>query len=112
MFTHRLYTSADCALSIMAKAPHPGKSKTRLVPPLSLEEASSLSGCFLRDTANAIAEITQTSVAQGVVVYTPANEENLFREMVTEDFLRFPQRGEMFGERMIFAFQDLFGAGF
>ena len=39
------------ALCIMANAPASGHVKTRLCPPLSLEEAARLYGCFLEDLA-------------------------------------------------------------
>src|SRR5512133_551699 len=43
-----------CALAVMTKAPLAGRVKTRLVPPLTPEEAAELNKCFLRDTAVAI----------------------------------------------------------
>src|SRR6266516_6133926 len=43
-----------CALAIMTTAPHAGRVKTRLVPPLTPEEAAELNKCFLRDTVAAI----------------------------------------------------------
>src|SRR3954465_8282905 len=43
-----------CALGVMTKAPKAGRVKTRLVPPLSAEEAAELNKCFLRDTAMTI----------------------------------------------------------
>jgi rSAM/selenodomain-associated transferase 1 len=43
-----------CALAVMTKAPQAGRVKTRLVPPLTPEEAAELNKCFLRDTAAAI----------------------------------------------------------
>ena len=43
-----------CALGVMTKAPQAGRVKTRLVPPLTPEEAAELNKCFLRDTAAAI----------------------------------------------------------
>lgn len=39
----------DCALVVMAKAPVPGKVKTRLCPDLSPEDASELYSCLLSD---------------------------------------------------------------
>ena len=45
------------ALAVMAKAPRPGKVKTRLAPPLTLEQSAALNTCFLRDTAANIAEV-------------------------------------------------------
>ena len=35
----------------MTKAPQAGRVKTRLIPPLTPEEAAELNKCFLRDTA-------------------------------------------------------------
>ena len=43
-----------CALAVMTKAPEAGRVKTRLVPPLTPEEAAELNKCFLRDTAATI----------------------------------------------------------
>ena len=43
-----------CALAVMTKAPQAGRVKTRLVPPLTPEEAAELNKCFLRDTAASI----------------------------------------------------------
>jgi glycosyltransferase A (GT-A) superfamily protein (DUF2064 family) len=47
-------TPALCALAVMTKAPQAGRVKTRLVPPLTPDEAAELNKCFLRDTAAAI----------------------------------------------------------
>ena len=38
------------ALIVVAKQPSPGKTKTRLSPPLKPEQASKLYECFLTDT--------------------------------------------------------------
>jgi rSAM/selenodomain-associated transferase 1 len=46
---------ASCGIAVMAKASIPGKTKTRLVPPLTLEEAASFNTAFLRDVAANIA---------------------------------------------------------
>lgn len=48
------YARGRCALAVMTKAPQAGRVKTRLVPPLTPEEAAELNKCFLRDTAAAI----------------------------------------------------------
>src|SRR5215475_8725424 len=42
------------ALVVMTKAPQAGLVKTRLVPPLTPEDAADLNKCFLRDTAASI----------------------------------------------------------
>ena len=46
-----------CALAVMAKAPRPGKVKTRLSPPLTLDQTAALNICFLKDTTENIAAV-------------------------------------------------------
>src|SRR6266581_6531807 len=112
---HRLLDSAagvtiaknTCALAVMTKAPRAGQVKTRLVPPLSSEEAAQLNICFLRDTATAIAKACGTT-ARGVGVYTPVGAEAAYAEILPREFNLVPQRGDGFGERLAFAAADLF----
>lgn len=100
-----------CALAVMTKAPRAGQVKTRLVPPLSAEEAAQLSICFLRDTAMAIAEACGAT-ARGVGVYTPIGAELTYIDILPREFELLPQRGDGFGERLAFAAEDLFQCGF
>jgi rSAM/selenodomain-associated transferase 1 len=102
----------SCALAVMTKAPRAGKVKTRLVPPLTKEEAAALNACFLQDLASAISSATLGGKASGVAVYTPRGAEEAYRGILPNDFFLVPQRGETFGERLIFAAEDLFRLGF
>src|ERR1043166_5021934 len=88
-----------CALAVMTKAPHAGRVKTRLVPPLTPEEAAHLNACFLRDTANAIADVTG-DIARGIAVYTPVGAEDAYMDILPHDFDLLLQRGNGFGERL------------
>lgn len=101
-----------CALGIMTKAPRAGAVKTRLVPPLSHEEAAGLSLCFLRDTAANIAHVTFEERAEGVAVYTPVGLERAFDGLLYEGFKLVAQRGEAFGERLFHAAEDLLALGY
>lgn len=107
-------SSRGCALAVMIKAPRAGASKTRLVPPLTHEEAASLSVCFLRDTASNIAAACEAAegAAQGVAVYTPVGAESAFDELLPTNFSLLAQRGENFGERLFHAATDLLACGF
>ena len=67
-----------CALAVMAKAPRPGKVKTRLSPPLTPDQASALNICFIRDTTENIQQVTKASHSAGLVAYTPLGEEAAF----------------------------------
>jgi rSAM/selenodomain-associated transferase 1 len=100
-----------CALAVMTKAPVAGKVKTRLVPPLTREQAAQLNICFLRDTGDAIAKACGTT-ARGVGVYTPVGSEEAYIDTLPRDFELLPQRGDGFGERLAFAAADLFRCGF
>jgi uncharacterized protein len=96
----------------MTKAPRAGKVKTRLIPPLTAEEAADLNICFLRDITAGIEQATQAAKAIGVAVFTPLGAEDSYRGILPADFLLVPQRGQAFGERLLFATEDLFRLGF
>lgn len=120
MSAHKILNPADswrvsaglCALGIMTKVPEPGKVKTRLAPPLMAEEAARLNICFLRDVACSITRAATTAPGHGVGVYTPAGQETAYVDILPNDFFLVPQRGEGFGERLLFALEDLLAVGF
>jgi len=66
----------------MAKAPAVGRVKTRLVPPLSHDEAAALGGCFLRDVTANIALAGRSVPIDGFVAYAPAGSEALFEPVI------------------------------
>src|SRR6476659_6554760 len=124
-----------CALAVMTKAPQAGRVKTRLVPPLTPEEAAELNKCFLRDTVAAISSACSrrpvgdekkmdfkpesrashseaATAACGIAVYTPVGAESAYTDILSADFSLLPQRGDGFGERLYFAVEDLFKCGF
>jgi rSAM/selenodomain-associated transferase 1 len=118
---HRAAKSFDgcSALALMTKAPRAGQVKTRLVPPLTNEEAAQLNRCFLHDTGAAISvccsDLTAPAAGRqnvrGVAVYTPLGAEPDYADILPVDFSLLPQRGESFGERLYFAAEDLFKCG-
>lgn len=121
-----------CALAVMTKAPQAGRVKTRLVPPLTSEEAAELNKCFLRDTTAAISVVCSrrsvsdagnrydagasrseaATAACGIAVYTPVGAEWAYTDILPPGFSLLAQRGEKFGERLYFAVEDLFKCGF
>jgi rSAM/selenodomain-associated transferase 1 len=84
------------ALIVVAKQPVPGKTKTRLSPPLSHEQASALYECFLRDTLD---QMRQVDEVQRVVAYLPAEADGHFRQLAP-DFQLTPQDGQDLGVRL------------
>ncbi len=102
-----------CAFTVMAKAPIPGRVKTRLTPPLSPEQAAALNKAFLRDTLGNLQEAArEVGEANCVVSYTPVGEEARFQGVLPATALLLPQRGQGFGERLLLTATDLFACGF
>ncbi len=98
-----------CALTVMAKAPRSGRVKTRLSPPLSLDQTAALNVCFLRDTTENLAIVTHGA---GLISYTPVGDEALFAGLLPETFALVPQRGDGFGERLLCAAEDILALGY
>src|SRR5262249_19898421 len=74
-----------CRVAIMAKAPLAGRTKTRLVPPLTFEEAAQCNTAFLRDIAdNILAAAAEASIA-GYVAYGPAHARPFFQEKLPHE---------------------------
>src|SRR6266481_5795787 len=98
-----------CALAVMTKVPQAGQVKTRLVPPLTPNEAAELNKCFLRDTTAAISQICNCRPVGGaeeagtngcgVAVYTPVGAESAYVHILPAAFVLLPHRGESFGVR-------------
>jgi len=101
-----------CAMAVMAKAPRSGKVKTRLAPPLTLDQSAAINICFLRDTTENIAAVAASGEAAGIISYTPIGDEALFDNLLPADFALIPQRGEGFGERLLATAQDLIACGY
>ena len=102
-----------CAIGIMIKAPRAGLSKTRLSPPLSQEEAATISRCFLKDRIAAIDALSQKDpVIVGIAIYTPVGSESVFAELLPRSFKIIAQREGGLGTRLLGATEDLFSVGF
>jgi rSAM/selenodomain-associated transferase 1 len=111
---HAVRARRACALAMMIKVPRAGASKTRLVPPLTPQEAAALSACFLRDTAENIAAACAAfeGAAEGVAAYTPLGAEGAFDSLLPRDFSLLMQRGDDFGARLFNVAQDLLAIGY
>lgn len=68
----------------MAKAPRPGRVKTRLVPPLTEAAATRLSAAFLNDATENIALASKTTPISGYVAFAPAEDAELFDGLIAE----------------------------
>lgn len=97
------------ALVVMAKAPLPGAVKTRLVPPLSPEEAADLYRALLLDLLESLGSFRGADL---FIAFTPAEAAPLFNDMAPLGFVSFPQRGEDLGKKMSHIFEELFTKGY
>lgn len=100
------------ALVVMAKAPRAGKVKTRLAPVLGFDGSAAINVCFLKDTAENIHQVAAEGEAVGMICYTPVGDEALFDGLLPEGFGLIAQRGDLFGERLLAAAQDVLSLGF
>lgn len=91
-------TVAACGMAAMAKASVAGQTKTRLVPPLSFEQAAQCNTAFVCDAAeNILAAAAATSIA-GYIAYGPAEARRFFENNLPETIALieacFPSLGE------------------
>ncbi len=83
-------------LLVLAKAPVPGRVKTRLCPPCTFEEAAAIAAAALADTldvARQVSAVRHTLVLDGDHPLPPG-------------WAHTPQRGDGLGERLAYAFAD------
>lgn len=100
-------TVRTVAVGIFCKTPAAGRSKTRLSPPLHLEECAALSACFIRDLACTIQEVADKGDAVGYAVYTPAGSEAALRVLLPDPFKLHLQCEGDFGVRLATAMREL-----
>jgi uncharacterized protein len=99
------------AVAIVCKTPAPGQSKTRLSPPLRPEECAEISGCFIRDIAQTIAQLEGDGEVTGYAVYTPRGSEAALRALLPAGFELTLQAEGALGVRLLQATIDLLNAG-
>jgi len=99
------------AVAIVCKTPTPGKSKTRLSPPLRPEECAALSACFIRDLSKTIQQVADEGGVTGYAVYTPRATEPALRALLPERFRLMPQGEGDLGARLLRGTEDLLAAG-
>jgi rSAM/selenodomain-associated transferase 1 len=110
----------SCAIAIMAKAPQPGVSKTRLVPPLNFAQAASLSAAFLRDISENLRLASEHVPLAPYVAYAPAGGEVLFDGVIApgthfilaDGQLETPANVSGFGRCLLHAVRGLFDLGY
>lgn len=95
--SNRKWMSMNRVLIVVAKEPRPGRTKTRMVPPLSHEQAADLYRCLLSDTLQVMQRVNGV---QHVLAYAPPEAEPFFRRFVPPGFALIAQHGQNLGERL------------
>ena len=85
------------AIAVMAKAPRAGQVKTRLVPPLSREEAAELYRCLLLDKLHQVGDLSEVDP---YLAYTPADARDSMLSLAPQGFALIPQVGSDLGDRL------------
>jgi rSAM/selenodomain-associated transferase 1 len=101
-------SSLESILLTVAKRPAPGRTKTRLTPPLSPQQAMILYEGFLRDTLDLMRRVP--AVQRGIA-YLPASEEDYFRDLAP-DFELILQNGSDLGARLDHVLTHYLGCGY
>lgn len=96
-------------LVVVAKAPVPGKVKTRLTPPFTPQEAVALYQCFLKDR---LAEISTLQGIDLAVAFTPGHARKAFERLTGNGFKLFAQKGADLGQRLNHIFIDKLGSDY
>lgn len=104
--------SEICAVAVMAKAPRVGEVKTRLVPPLSPEQAAALSTAFIRDIAENILAAAESAPIHGYVAYSPPGSEAAFAGVLPDGIRLLPPRSIGLGASLRHGAQDLLAEGY
>lgn len=96
------------ALLIVAKAPEPGRTKTRLVPPLTPEQAASLYQSFLLDTLCLAGELAWERTS----LVAPAGATAALSRLLPAGMTVLEQRGVGLGDALPHAFATHFAQSF
>jgi uncharacterized protein len=109
-----------CAIAVMAKAPQPGRAKTRLVPPLTADEAAAMGAAFLRDVSENLSFAAQSDAIASYAAYAPLGCEALLtgllapntRLVLADGSVAAPPRVQGFGRSLLHAARSLLDRGY
>src|SRR5262245_54202518 len=100
------------AVAIMAKASESGRVKTRLVPPLTHDQAAELNTCFLADVSANIMEAARDRPIDGYIAYASAGSAGFFAANLPAGMRLLAPREHGLARSLRHAMADLLGAGY
>lgn len=95
----------------MAKASVPSLTKTRMVPPLTFEEAARFNTAFLRDIAEKLLHAGELAAISGAMAYGPAGAAQFFEQTMPAGVGAFECWLPGFGACLLHATETLLSAG-
>lgn len=99
----------QASVVLMSRAPIAGQTKTRLESHLTAAECADLHRAFLRDINSKFLNLKKAySRLDLYLSYTPEANQNLFKDLIDDEFIRIPQRGKNLGDRMYNAVADAY----
>jgi hypothetical protein len=107
---------SSCGFAVMAKASVPGRTKTRLTPPLTPAEAAAFNTAFLQDvSANLLAAryhgANRGFVVRGYMAYGPPGSQAFFVDHLPAEIGLIEAWLPTFGDCLYRAIEGLFAAG-
>jgi len=78
-------TQSSCGIAVMAKASQAGRTKTRLSPPLTLEEAAQFNTVFLKDIADNLLRASEIANIAAYMAFGPSGAQDFFQEHLPQE---------------------------
>jgi uncharacterized protein len=100
-----------CGIAVMAKASIAGRSKTRLVPPLTFEEAAQCNTAFLRDVGDNILAASALAPIGGYMAFGPPHARAFFEQNLPSEIGLIDAWYSNFGDCLACAMAQLFEHG-
>jgi rSAM/selenodomain-associated transferase 1 len=104
-------TAKGCGIAFMAKASVPGRAKTRLVPPLTFEEAAALNTAFLQDVADNVLLAARDAGIAGYAAYGPPGSEDFFHDTLPPAIGLIEAWLQNFGDCLSHTIAEIFARG-
>jgi uncharacterized protein len=107
--------TASCGVAFMAKASTPGRAKTRLVPPLTFDQAAALNTAFLRDVADNLLQAARLAPSHaglvGYAAYCPRGSEAFFRSILPAGIGLIDAALPNFGDCLLHTIREILARG-
>lgn len=100
-----------CAIAVMAKASAPGRTKTRLCPPLSPSEAAAFNTTFIQDIVGNILAAGRMAPVTPYLAYGPAGAAPFFDAVLPPGVGRMEAVAPDFGACLTMSLTHLFALG-